>query len=68
MAPHLEILLDSYELATILKLSKKTVQRDRIRGRGPAFIRLPNGYVRYRQRDIDAWLERQRRTASATNG
>jgi predicted DNA-binding transcriptional regulator AlpA len=67
MSPPLEILLDTRELAKILKLSKKTVEHHRGRGYGPVFIKMNNGHVRYRQRDIDAWLESRRRASTTSD-
>lgn len=44
------------EAAAYVGLSKITLQRFRITGDGPAFIKL-GGAVRYRRSDLDEWLE-----------
>jgi predicted DNA-binding transcriptional regulator AlpA len=61
-------LLTERQLAAQLNISVKTLQNWRWLGRGPKFIKL-NGdsLVRYRQSDVDAYLEAQVR-ASTSDG
>jgi excisionase family DNA binding protein len=54
-------LLTQQQLAHELQVSLRTLERWRQEGTGPAFIRIGR-FPRYRRADIDAWLERQRRT------
>jgi excisionase family DNA binding protein len=54
-------LLTQRQLADELEVSLRTLERWRQQGTGPAFIRVGRS-PRYRRSDIDAWLERQRRT------
>jgi excisionase family DNA binding protein len=54
-------LLTQQQLAHELQVSLRTLERWRQEGTGPAFIRIGR-FPRYRRSDIDAWLERQRRT------
>jgi excisionase family DNA binding protein len=54
-------LLTHLQLAHELQVSLRTLERWRQEGTGPAFIRIGR-FPRYRRSDIDAWLERQRRT------
>jgi excisionase family DNA binding protein len=56
-----EELLTQQQLAHELQVSLRTLERWRQEGTGPAFIRIGR-FPRYRRSDIDAWLERQRRT------
>lgn len=51
----MEKLLNTKELAEYLKVSTGTVENWRIAGTGPEYIKA--GGVRYRQSDIEAWLE-----------
>jgi excisionase family DNA binding protein len=51
-------LLTEAELAKLLKVSVRTVRAWREKGTGPPALRLGRG-VRYRRRDVDAWLEQQ---------
>lgn len=51
-------LLTTQELAAELKVSPRTIQRWRAEGTGPPTVRAGRG-VRYRRRDVNAWLERR---------
>jgi excisionase family DNA binding protein len=44
------------ELCEELKISRSTFYDWRQKGRGPRCIRLPNGDLRIRRRDLDDWL------------
>ena len=44
------------ELCAELKVSRSTFYDWRQKRRGPRCIRLPNGDLRVRRRDLDAWL------------
>ena len=48
--------LTTREAAAHLTLAKSTIERMRITGEGPRFLKL-GGAVRYRVCDLDAWLE-----------
>ena len=50
------ILYDTREAASYVRLSKNTLERFRLTGEGPTYLKL-GGAVRYRQSDINAWLE-----------
>lgn len=43
------------EAAAYCRLGKPTLERFRITGEGPAYLKL-GGAVRYRRCDLDAWL------------
>ncbi len=49
-------LLDPPSAAAILGLSVHTLKDWRIHGIGPRFIRISSRRVRYRPRDIEAWI------------
>jgi excisionase family DNA binding protein len=51
-----EDLLTLEELAAMLRVSKFTVYDWRSRNYGPPAIRL-RGHLRYRRREVDAWLD-----------
>ena len=57
-------LMTARELADVLGVSTETVLRWTRRGELPA-IRLPGGAIRYRQDDLDEWLD-LRATSRAT--
>jgi hypothetical protein len=45
------------EVATWLRMSPEALRKWRRRGIGPPFVKLPTGPVRYRRRDVQAWIE-----------
>ena len=47
------LLLTQREAASVLRLSERTLERMRVSGTGPKFVRL-NTSIRYRQQDLDA--------------
>ena len=47
------------ELCAELKISRSTFYDWRQKRRGPRCIRLPNGDLRIRRRDLDTWLATQ---------
>ena len=59
-------IMTTAEAATHSRLSQPTMERFRISGEGPVFIKL-GGAVRYFRRDIDSWLE-SRRVRSTSDG
>jgi excisionase family DNA binding protein len=48
-------LLTQEEAADLLKLSVRTIERLRVSGGGPKFLKIRNS-VRYRPADVEAWL------------
>ncbi|WKZ83185.1 MAG: helix-turn-helix domain-containing protein [Acidimicrobiia bacterium] len=52
-------LLSTEEAATYLNCSQQTLRNWRVQGRGPTAVKVGAFLVRYRQRDLDAWLEEQ---------
>lgn len=56
-------MLTSQQVAEQLSMSEQTLRKWRHMGiRGPKFIKLEGGAVRYRQVDVDAWLDKQNRS------
>lgn len=64
--------LDTPQAATFLTFSKSWLDKARLRGDGPPFVRLgegPSARVGYRLCDLQAWLEtRVRRSTSDIEG
>ncbi|MEZ5857116.1 MAG: helix-turn-helix domain-containing protein [Hyphomicrobiaceae bacterium] len=61
-------LLDTRQAAEMLGLSPKCLERWRVEGAGPAYIKAGPGKrarVRYRQADLDIWLEANRFTSTS---
>ena len=49
-------LLTQREAAVVLRLSQRTLERLRVQGTGPKFIRCGLRSIRYQQSDLDAWV------------
>lgn len=58
-------LLDPEDVANILNMSPRTLERWRAQGRGPHFVRLSGRRVRYRNADVQRWIARQVRASTA---
>jgi predicted DNA-binding transcriptional regulator AlpA len=52
----MQTLLTQREAASALRLSERSMERMRVSGLGPKFIRCGGRSVRYRQADLDDWL------------
>jgi predicted DNA-binding transcriptional regulator AlpA len=48
-------LLNGREAALALRLSERTLERLRVSGLGPRFIKLGKA-IRYREADLEAWI------------
>lgn len=59
-------ILNTREAADYVRLGKPTMERFRISGEGPVFVKL-GGAVRYRKTDLDSWIE-ARRVRSTSDG
>ena len=59
-------LLTAGQLATFLggDFSTKTLANYRSSGKGPKFLKLEGGRIRYDPADIRAWLDEQRRAVA----
>lgn len=49
-------LLTQRQAATVLCLSERTVERMRVSGLGPKFVRVSGRSIRYRQSDLEAYI------------
>ena len=49
-------LLTQREAALALRLSERTLERLRVSGLGPVFVKCGGRSIRYRQTDIDQWI------------
>ncbi|MFH8684701.1 helix-turn-helix transcriptional regulator [Streptomyces lydicus] len=52
------------EVLEEIDMSRAAFYRMRARGQAPKLIRLPNGQIRCRRSDLDAWWERQENAAA----
>jgi predicted DNA-binding transcriptional regulator AlpA len=51
-------LLTQREAASVLRLSERTLERLRVSGLGPKFVRCSKR-VRYRQSDVEDWISQR---------
>ena len=61
-------LLNTQQAAEYLGLAVTTLEKFRVYGNGPAFLRLGKRSVRYRPLDLDAWVESRIRTSTSDTG
>ncbi len=52
-----DILLNEKETAEFLGVSRRTLQGWRLAGTGPKFVKVSSRSIRYRRRDLLAWVE-----------
>lgn len=64
MARTLDDLLNTLDSATYLDLSPRTLEKWRLNGGGPAYIKLGRA-VRYRVSDLEAFLAERRRLSTS---
>jgi predicted DNA-binding transcriptional regulator AlpA len=65
---HEKRILRTEDAAAYVGLAASTLEKRRLTGAGPAFVRLGGRAVGYDIRVLDAWLERQQRTSTSDNG
>ena len=61
------IYLNTREAAEYLGLSPRTLDRYRVSGDGPVFLKL-GGRVGYLREDLDHWLRTRRRASTSDDG
>ncbi len=61
-------LLTQAEAAERLGLTPRFLEARRHRGGGPPFVRVSARCVRYRQKDIEAWIGERIRTSTSDTG
>ena len=62
-----EFLLTQKPLSQIIEVSERTLERWRVEGSGPAFVKAGRKCL-YRMADVDAWLSANRRTSTGDLG
>ena len=60
-------LLTTEEAARYLRLSARTLERYRVTGEGPRFLKIGRR-VLYRQSDLDGWLKNKSRRSTSDPG
>lgn len=59
---YLDQLVCEKEAAAILGYTVRALQNWRLRGGGPLFVKVSARSIRYRRRDLNAWVEARLRT------
>jgi excisionase family DNA binding protein len=54
---HYDRLINEIEASDYLGLSERTLQKWRVVGGGPRFVKISGRMIRYRRRDLNAWSE-----------
>lgn len=54
---HLDRLVNESKAADLIGYSVRALQNWRSRGGGPRFVRVSKRSIRYRRRDLNAWVE-----------
>ena len=63
-----EVLLTPKQAAKRLGLTPRFLEARRYRGDGPKFVRISPRCVRYRDSDLQEWIEARVRISTADNG
>lgn len=63
--PDLDRLLNEREAAQFVGFSSRALQNWRVRGGGPAFVKISARAVRYRKRDLIAWIDAHTRSSTS---
>lgn len=61
----LDQLLTEQQTADIICYSQRALQNWRVRGGGPAYVKVGGRSVRYQRRDVLAWIEERKRKHSS---
>lgn len=51
-----DALMSQKRVAVLLSVSPRALEAWRVRGEGPAFIRISKRCIRYRRVDVESWL------------
>lgn len=62
------LLMTEQEAAKLLGLSPRTLQKWRITGNGPVFVRASARAIRYQRPDLERWVEDRRRASTSDPG
>jgi excisionase family DNA binding protein len=63
-----DCLLTTRQAARLLGFSPRALEGWRLRGGGPAFVRVSRRSVRYRRADLDRWAEERLRISTSDPG
>jgi predicted DNA-binding transcriptional regulator AlpA len=58
------VLLNQREAAAMLRLSERTLERMRLLGTGPRYVKASR-LIRYRDEDLESWIAARTRTSTS---
>jgi hypothetical protein len=61
-------LVNEHEAAAFLGYTTRALQNWRLRGGGPIFVKVSDRSIRYRHRDLVAWIEARLRVSTSDPG
>jgi len=61
-------LMNEHHAAAFLGYTVRALQNWRLRGGGPLFVKVSDRSIRYRRRDLMAWVEQRLRSSTADPG
>jgi hypothetical protein len=68
LAVDLDALLNEQQAANFLGFTNRALQAWRMRGGGPAFVKVSARAIRYRRRDLIQWAEDRLRLSTSDTG
>ncbi len=66
--PVQEKLLTEPQAAEVLNFTARTLQAWRVRGGGPPYVKISARAIRYRQCDLNRWIEQRIRSSTSDPG
>ena len=64
---NLDQLLAEKEVAALICYSQRALQNWRVRGGGPAYVKVSARSIRYQRRDVLKWIEDQKPSQGESN-
>jgi predicted DNA-binding transcriptional regulator AlpA len=64
-SPDLDALEMERQAAAFLGVTVRALQKWRVTGSGPRFVRISSRCIRYRRRDLIAWIEARLKSSTA---
>jgi len=63
-----DFLLTEKVVAEMLSVTPRALQKWRLEGRGPKFVKISSRAIRYRRQDLNEWVERLLRKSTSDHG
>jgi len=61
-------LLRTTDAALLIGIETRTLEKWRVTGLGPPFVKISNRAVRYRHKDLQEWVNARLRNSTSDNG